>query len=51
MNSGSDVQHIGAVLMFVFFVKIHLNFLVIHQFFSKFTNYISFQNLFSRIFP
>lgn len=36
--------------MFVFFTEIHLNFRVIHQFFLKFTNYISFQNLFSRIF-
>ena len=42
MNSGSDDQNIGAVLTFVFFAKTPLNFLVIHQFFSKFTNYISF---------
>lgn len=51
MNSGSDVQHIGAVLMFVFFANILSHIHTNHQFFLKFTNYISFQNLFSRIFP
>ena len=51
MNFGSDVQHIGAVLMFVFLQISCRIFTRIISFSAKFTNYISFQNLSSRIFP